>query len=114
MYPRTFGNSFVTTTSRTSRSRQVTHRRREGKVEAYNKIVISEFLEVEELKDKEEGKERYKAFVMFYNHEREHGGIGGMTPAEKFEKRLKRPGLQAKSRQKVLPMLGTRSVTHVW
>ena len=86
----------------------------QGKVEAYNKIVISEFLEVEEAKDKEDGKKKYKAFVMFYNHEREHGGLGGMTPAEKFEKRLKQPGLQAKARQKVLPMLGTRSVTHVW
>jgi transposase InsO family protein len=66
------------------------------------------------LKDKQDDKKRYRAFVTFYNHEREHGGIGGTTPAEKFEKRLKRPGLQAKARQKVLPMLGTRSVTHVW
>lgn len=83
-------------------------------MEAYNKIVIEEFLEMEELKDKEDGKKKYKAFVMFYNHEREHGGIGGMTPDEKFEKCLKRPELQSRARQKVLPMLGIRSVTHVW
>jgi transposase InsO family protein len=52
--------------------------------------------------------------VTFYNHEREHGGIGGTTPAEKFEKRLKRPGLQAKSRQKVSAMSVRRFVNHVW
>lgn len=63
----------------------------QGKVAAYNKIVIEEFLEVEELRDKEEGKKRYRAFVMFYNHEREHGGIGGMTAAKKFMKCLKQP-----------------------
>jgi transposase InsO family protein len=86
----------------------------QGKVEAYNKIVISEFLEAEELKDKEDGKKKYEAFVWFYNHEREHGGIGGMTPAEKFRKRLKQPGLQAKARQKVSAMLVHQFVNHVW
>lgn len=86
----------------------------QGKVEAYNKIVTSEFLGAEELKDKEDGKKRYRAFVMFYNHEREHGGVGGMTPAEKFEKRLKQPGLQAKARQKVSAMSVHQFVNHVW
>lgn len=63
----------------------------QGKVEAYNKIVISEFLEVEELKDEKDGAEKYKSFVNSYNYEREHGGINGMTPAEKFMKCLKQP-----------------------
>jgi transposase InsO family protein len=63
----------------------------QGKVEAYNKIVISEFLQVEELKDEKDGAEKYKSFVNSYNHEREHGGINGMTPAEKFMKCLKQP-----------------------
>ncbi len=58
----------------------------QGKVEAYNKIVISEFLQIEELKDEKDGAEKYESFVNSYNYEREHGGINGMTPAEKFMK----------------------------
>ena len=58
---------------------------------SFNKIVIAEFLEVEELKDEKDGAEKYESFVNSYNYEREHGGINGMTPAEKFVKCLKRP-----------------------
>lgn len=65
----------------------------QGKVEAYNKIVISEFLEVEQLIDEKDGAQRYDTFVNSYNYEREHGGINGMTPAEKFMKCLKQPML---------------------
>lgn len=65
----------------------------QGKVEAYNKIVISEFLEVEQLIDEKDGAQRYDAFVNSYNYEREHDGINGMTPAEKFMKCLKQPML---------------------
>ena len=56
----------------------------EGKVEAYNKIVIAKFLQVEELIDMKDGIEKYELFVNSYNYEREHGGIKGMTPSEKF------------------------------
>ncbi len=63
----------------------------QGKVEAYNKIVISEFLQIEELKDEKDGAEKYESFVNSYNYEREHGGINGMTSAEKFMKCLKQP-----------------------
>ncbi len=56
----------------------------QGKVEAYNKIVIAEFLQVEELIDEKDGIEKYESFVNSYNYEREHGGINGMTPSEKF------------------------------
>jgi transposase InsO family protein len=63
----------------------------QGKVEAYNKIVIAEFLQVEELIDEKDGVEKYESFVNSYNYEREHGGINGMTPAEKFMKCLKQP-----------------------
>src|SRR6185437_11540201 len=65
----------------------------QGKVEAYNKIVIAEFLQVEELIDMKDGIEKYESFVNSYNHEREHGGINGMTPSEKFMKSLKQPML---------------------
>ena len=63
----------------------------QGKVEAYNKIIIAEFLQVEELIDEKDGAEKYESFVNSYNYEREHGGINGMTPAEKFMKCLKQP-----------------------
>jgi transposase InsO family protein len=61
----------------------------QGKVEAYNKIVIAEFLQVEELIDEKDGAKKYQSFVNSYNYEREHGGINGITPAEKFMKCLK-------------------------
>ena len=63
----------------------------QGKVEAYNKIVISEFLQIEELKNEKDGAEEYESFVNSYNYEREYGGINGMTPAEKFMKCLEQP-----------------------
>jgi hypothetical protein len=47
-------------------------------------IVIAEFLQVEELIDERDGAKKYQSFVNSYNYEREHGGINGMTPAEKF------------------------------
>ena len=56
----------------------------QGKVEAYNKIVIAEFLQVEALIDMKDGIEKYESFVNSYNYEREHGGINGMTPSEKY------------------------------
>ena len=63
----------------------------QGKVEAYNKIVIAEFLQVEDLIDIKDGIEKYESYINSYNYEREHGGINGMTPAEKFMKCLKPP-----------------------
>ena len=35
--------------------------------------------------------QKYESFVNSYNYEREHGGINGMTPAEKFMKCLEQP-----------------------
>ncbi len=52
---------------------------------SFNKIVIAEFLQVEEQMDEKD------AFVNPYNYEREHGGINGMTPAEKFMECLNQP-----------------------
>ena len=63
----------------------------QGKVEAYNKTVIAESLQVEELIDMEDGIGKHESFVKPYNCEREHGGINGMTPEEKFKKYLKQP-----------------------
>ena len=61
----------------------------QGKVEAYNKTVIAEFLQEEELIDEKDGAKKYESFVNSYNYEREHGEIKGMTPVEKFMKCLK-------------------------
>ena len=43
----------------------------QGKVESYNKIVIAEFLEIEELIDENDGVEKYELFVNSYYYERE-------------------------------------------
>ena len=44
----------------------------QGKIEAYNKIVKNEFLAVENIPNREEGKKMYSMFVKAYNDEREH------------------------------------------
>jgi hypothetical protein len=41
--------------------------------------------------DEKDGAKKYESFVNSYNYEREHGGIKGMTPVEKFMKCLKQP-----------------------
>ncbi len=38
-----------------------------------------------------DGIKKYESFVNSYNYEREHDGINGMTPSEKFMKYLKQP-----------------------
>ncbi|MDN5868973.1 MAG: hypothetical protein L0H55_16435, partial [Candidatus Nitrosocosmicus sp.] len=61
----------------------------QGKVQAYNKIVISEFLQqVKELLDVEDRIEKYKSFVNSYNYEKEHGGIKGMTPPQRSSRNV--------------------------
>ena len=60
----------------------------QGKIEAYNKIVKNEFLALENIPNREDGKLRYDMFVKAYNEAREHGGINGLTPPEKFLQRL--------------------------
>lgn len=76
----------------------------QGKVEAYNKIVKNEFLAVEDILDREDGKARYAVFVNAYNMDREHGGIGGLTPQERWLQLLNTPTVNRKR---------LRSVTHV-
>jgi len=52
----------------------------QGKVEAYNKIVKNEFISVEDISSKDEGKLRYDdMFVKAYNDKGEDGGINGNT-----------------------------------
>ena len=82
----------------------------QGKIEAYNKIVKNEFLEVENISDVEEGKRRYSMFVKAYNEEREHdGGINGHTPYEMFL--MKGTRLNNSSNNKRVKQI--KGVTHV-
>ncbi|HYF98461.1 MAG TPA: hypothetical protein VD815_00060 [Candidatus Saccharimonadales bacterium] len=60
----------------------------QGKIEAYKKIIINEFLALEDIPNLEEGKLRYAIFVKSYNETKEHGGIKGLTSSEMFLKRL--------------------------
>src|SRR6185437_16508150 len=85
----------------------------QGKVEAYNKIVIAEFLQVEALIDMKDGIKKYESFVNSHNYEREHNGINGMTPSEKYMKSLKQRCFYINTRQKVSTMLVHCFVNHV-
>lgn len=77
----------------------------QGKIEAYNKIVKNEFLAIEDISNIDDGKLRYDMFVKAYNEAREHGGINGLTPSEKFLQRLITSTIHTKAKQ--------QSVTHV-
>ena len=77
----------------------------QGKIEAYNKIVKNEFLAVEDIHNKDDGKHRYDIFVKAYNETREHGGINGLTPSEMFLQRLITSTMRTRTKQ--------QSVTHV-
>jgi hypothetical protein len=70
-------------------------------VEAYNKIVKNEFLAVEGIPNKDDGKLRYGMFVKTYNKTREHGGINGLTPSEVFLQRLITSSIHRKTSSKV-------------
>lgn len=71
----------------------------QGKIEAYNKIVKNEFLALEDIPNIDNGKLRYDMFVKAYNEAREHGGINGLTPSEKFLQRLITSAVHTKTRQ---------------
>ena len=61
-----------------------------------------------------DGIEKYESFVNSYNYEREHGGIKGMTPSEKFMN-LKTTDIDTlKQDKKVSAMLVHCFVNHVW
>lgn len=57
--------------------------RTNGKVERYNQIMMAEWLYVREY-DSEESRTAYLAdFLNYYNHERQHSGIGFKVPASR-------------------------------
>jgi len=81
----------------------------QGKIEAYNKIVKNEFLAVENILNREEGKKMYSMFVKAYNETREHVGINGHTPSEMF---LMKGRLNSCNNNKTVKQI-KESVTHV-
>ena len=78
-----------------------------GKIEAFNKTVKREFLRAETINDMEEGRMRYQLFIEDYNKNREHTGINGLTPDERFYQNLN------PIEGKVLPICVSQTVTHV-
>jgi len=80
----------------------------QDKIEAYNKIVKNEFLAVENISNRKEGKKMYSMFVKAYNEEREHGSIDGHTPSEMF---LMKGRLNSYKNNKTVKQI--KSVTHV-
>jgi len=81
----------------------------QGKIEAYNKIVKNEFLTVEEITSIEDGKLRYDMFIKAYNETREHGGINGLTPSERFVQRLIKSKTYAKMKQESVTYVGNQN-----
>jgi transposase InsO family protein len=81
----------------------------QGKVEAYNKIVKNEFLAVEDISSREDGKLRYDMFVKAYNETREHGGINGLTPSEVFLQTFNRLHNRNNTKQKSVTDVGNQN-----
>ena len=78
----------------------------QGKVEAYNKIVKNEFISVEDISSRDDGKLRYDdMFVKAYNDKREHGGINGLTPSEMFLQTFNRSHNRNNTKQKSVTYL---------
>ena len=55
-----------------------------GKIEAFNRTLEEELLEVEELASLKEAEERIATFVASYDFARTHMGIGGLVPADRY------------------------------
>jgi hypothetical protein len=75
-------------------------------LKVYNKIVKNEFISVEDISSKDEGRLRYDMFVMAYNDKREHGGINGLTPSEMFLQTFNRLHKRNNTKQKSVTYVG--------
>lgn len=81
----------------------------QGKIEAYNKIVKNEFLKIEDIASIDDGKLKYNMFVKAYNENREHGGINGLTPSERFVQRLIKSKTDTKRKQESVTYVGNQN-----
>lgn len=55
-----------------------------GKIEAFNRSIESELLDVEEFSSLKEAEDKIKHFVQRYNFLRTHMGIAGLVPADRY------------------------------
>jgi hypothetical protein len=61
--------------------------------------VKNEFLAVEDMLNIDKGKLRYDMFVKANNETRKYGGINGLTPSEKFLRRLITTPIDTRTKQ---------------
>src|SRR5215468_375105 len=76
---------------------------------SFNKIVKNEFLAVEDISSRDDGKIRYNMFVKAYNETREHGGINGLTPSEMFLQTFNRSHSKNNTKQKSVTDVGNQN-----
>jgi len=55
-----------------------------GKIESLHRNLQRELLRRKEFASLEEAKREIAAYIRYYNHERPHQGIGGLTPADRY------------------------------
>ncbi|WP_109205626.1 DDE-type integrase/transposase/recombinase [Moorella sp. Hama-1] len=55
-----------------------------GKIESLHRNLQRELLRRKELTSLEEAQQEIAAYIRYYNHERPHQGIGGLTPADRY------------------------------
>jgi hypothetical protein len=61
---------------------------------------------IEDIPSIDDGKLRHDMFVRAYNETRQHGGINGLTPSEKFLQRLIKSKIYTKKKQESVTDVG--------
>jgi len=56
-----------------------------GKVERFHRACEEEFYQRENLKTLNQARKKFRDFLYYYNHEREHQGLNDLTPLEKLQ-----------------------------
>ncbi|PJA71941.1 hypothetical protein CO152_04020 [bacterium CG_4_9_14_3_um_filter_33_26] len=56
-----------------------------GKVERFHRTCEQDFYQREIFKDLNSARKKFRDFLYYYNNEREHLGLGGLTPLEKLQ-----------------------------
>lgn len=56
-----------------------------GKVERFHRTCEEEFYQREKFKDLNSARKKFRDFLYYYNHEREHQGLDNLTPIEKLQ-----------------------------
>lgn len=56
-----------------------------GKVERFHRTCEEEFYQREKFRDLNSARKKFRDFLYYYNHEREHQGLNNLTPVEKLQ-----------------------------